>query len=102
MHLVQLLLPLYDNGGEELPRDHFDKVRHELTDRFGGVTAFLRAPAEGHWKDAGDVVARDEVVIVEVMVDRLDPAWWRDYRCDLESRFRQRELVVRACTIERL
>lgn len=102
MHLVQLLLPLRDNDGTPFPRASLDAVRHELTDRFGGVTAHLRAPAAGAWKDDEGDVARDDVVIVEVMADALDRAWWADYRRALESRFRQDEIVIRATPIERL
>lgn len=102
MHLVQLLLPLRDNEGKPVPRAMLDEVRHALTERFGGVTAHLRAPAAGAWKDGEGDVARDDVVIVEVMADEIDRAWWVDYRRALEARFRQDELVVRATPIERL
>lgn len=52
LHLVQILLPLFDNEGEAIPQLHFRRVAEELADRFGGLTAFTRAPAEGRWKDA--------------------------------------------------
>jgi hypothetical protein len=102
MHLVQLLLPLRDNEGNPFPREMLDGVRNQLTERFGGVTAHLRAPAAGAWKnDEGDV-DRDDVVIVEVVADDLDRAWWAAYRKTLESRFRQDEILIRATAIERL
>ena len=102
MHLVEILLPLRDNDGKPFPREMLDAVRHDLTERFGGVTAHLRAPAAGAWKDDDGDVARDDVVIVEVMDDDVDRAWWADYRRALESRFRQDEIVIRATPIERL
>ena len=40
MHLIQLFLPLYDNDGQAFAKPLFDTVRGELTERFGGVTAF--------------------------------------------------------------
>ena len=52
MHLVQILLPVYDNEGNELPQVEFRRVRSELSHRFGGLTAFTRAPAEGIWTGA--------------------------------------------------
>ncbi|MET0398000.1 MAG: hypothetical protein ABW277_14460 [Longimicrobiaceae bacterium] len=70
MHLVQILLPVRDNEGRAFGRDAFARVRGELTDRFGGVTAHLRSPAEGAWRDPGGEVDRDDVVILEVMVPR--------------------------------
>jgi hypothetical protein len=102
MHLVQLLLPLRDNEGVPFPRAAFDQVRAELTERYGGVTAYLRAPASGVWRDEGGEVARDEVVMVEVMVERLEQRWWAEYRRTLEERFRQAELVARALRYVRL
>lgn len=102
MYLVQLLLPLYDNANVRFPRETFDHVRQELTDRFGGVTAFLRSPGEGFWRIAENAINRDDVVIFEVMADQLDRSWWARYREDLERRFRQIELVIRASSIERL
>ena len=102
MHLVQLLLPLRDNDGAPFPRIVFEQVRAELTERYGGVTAYLRSPASGVWKDEEGEVARDEVVMVEVMVGRLERRWWADYRRVLEERFRQAELVVRALRMDRL
>jgi hypothetical protein len=99
--LVQILLPLRDPAGRPFPRAELDAVREELTERFGGVTAYLQAPASGAWEDAGRV-ERDEVVLVEVMVERLEPEWWRAYRHALEVRFAQDELVVRALPMERI
>ncbi|MEN1970825.1 hypothetical protein WCE34_00545 [Luteimonas sp. MJ204] len=102
MHLVQLFLPLHDGGGERFARALFDAVRAELTERFGGVTAFSRAPATGLWEDDDGEVQRDDVVLFEVMADHVDHAWWRHYRESLERRFRQDEVLVRATPVERL
>jgi hypothetical protein len=102
MYLVQLLVPIHDNTGVPFPRDQFERVRHELTEAFGGVTAFVRSPAQGFWKETGDELVRDDVVMYEVMTDAMDRDWWARYRQGLESRFRQREMVVRASQVERL
>ena len=102
MHLVQILLPLTDNSGRPLPHPEYARVRAELTERFGGLTAFTRAPAEGLWTDGGGQASRDEIVVFEVMVESLDAAWWGDYRRRLEARFRQEQIVVRAHAIRLL
>jgi len=99
--LVEILLPLLDNDGRPFGREAFARVREELIDRFGGLTAFTRSPAEGVW-DEGEGRSRDEIVIFEVMADELDRPWWREYRRALEVRFRQEEIVVRARAVERL
>jgi|SRR3954449_5278492 hypothetical protein len=102
MHLVQTLLPVVDETGQRFDEGVFETVRRELTHRFGGVTAFMRSPAVGLWKNPSGAIDRDEVVTVEVMVDGLDRQWWRSYRDDLARRFRQEALVVRAIAIESL
>lgn len=102
MHLVQIFLPLYDNAGDAFPRSLFDAVRADLTDVFGGVTAFVRSPASGAWEDDRGKVQRDELVLLEVMASRLDHGWWAGYRAQLEQRFRQDEVLVRAMRVERL
>jgi hypothetical protein len=101
MHLIQILLPLYDNEGSHFPQEAYRGVRTELAERFGGLTAFTRAPAEGLWTEDG-ATNHDEIVIFEVMVEALDRDWWRTYRRDLEARFRQDAIVVRAQAIEPL
>lgn len=102
MHLVQLLLPLYDNAGRPFPHAHFHDLREEMTRRFGGMTAYVRSPAEGAFQDARGDVLRDEIVIVEVMCGALDRGWWSSYRERLTALFEQQELVVRALPCERL
>jgi hypothetical protein len=44
MNLVEILLPVRDNAGATFPKSSFDLVKNELTDRFGGQTAFTRSP----------------------------------------------------------
>jgi len=80
----------------------FLSVRDLLAQRFGGVTAYTRAPATGLWKKETGEIDRDEVVAVEVMVDALDRDWWRSYGADLARAFRQKTIVVRAIAIEPL
>jgi hypothetical protein len=101
MHLVQILLPLADSDGQPFPRSDYARVRGELSDRFGGITSYSRAPAEGVWKEGGET-SRDDVVVFEVMAEDLDRPWWRTYRADLESRFRQDAIAARAVPIEML
>ena len=96
MYLVQILLPLYDNEGHEFEVREYVQLRGELADRFGGVTAYTRAPARGVWEDVAGETSRDDIVIFEVMIDTLDRAWWTEFRHTLERRFRQESLIVRA------
>lgn len=97
-----MLLPLYDNTGTKLAATLFDQVFDELTQEFGGVTAQVRAPAEGAWQPRGQDIHRDDVVLFEVMVADLDRAWWSRYRQALERRFRQEKLLLRTILVEEL
>ena len=101
-HLIQLLLPLRMRDGSEVPAALFAEVRGELTQRFGGVTAYSRSPATGLWKRTDAEVERDQVIMVEVVVDALDRDWWAQYREQLEQRFGQEEVHARALAIERI
>lgn len=100
--LVQILLPLYDNEQHPFPRHYYTKVGEILAEKFGGLTAYNRAPAEGLWKEGGDRTHRDDIVVYEVMTPRLNRAWWKRCRRELESLFRQQEIVIRASAVEML
>ncbi|PYE54156.1 hypothetical protein [Deinococcus yavapaiensis] len=102
MHLVQILLPLTDNLGRAFDAALYRNVRHELTERFGGLTAYSRSPASGLWKEDEQETVRDDVVVYEVMADDLDRRWWQTYREKLRMTFRQDTLIVRALEIELL
>jgi hypothetical protein len=95
VYLIQILLPLRDNEQHPFAHDEFDRVRRELTERYGGATFYARAPAVGLWKDEEGGVTRDEIVVAEVMARHQDREWWRLYRETLEHRFRQDQIVVR-------
>jgi hypothetical protein len=96
MYLIQILLPLYDNDRQPIPPGAFDLVRQELVNRFGGLTAYIRSPASGIWKENPHLTIQDEIVIYEIMVTTIDTFWWREYRNELSKRFRQEELIVRS------
>ena len=99
--MVEILLPVHDNQGRPFEESMFTRVREELTDRFGGATAFTRAPAQGTFDDRGQV-QRDDIVIFEVMTPTLDRRWWASYRERLQQHFAQDEIVIRCMRIERL
>jgi hypothetical protein len=100
LHLVEVLVPLYDNEGRRFAAAELERIRRELTDAFGGVTAHTRAPAEGAWEDDRGRVHHDDVIVVEVMVGELDRAWWASYRDELAKRLRQDTLLVRATGVD--
>ena len=97
LYLVELFLPLVDRKGERLPATLYRGVRTELVNKFGGLTAHLRAPAAGLWKPSKDArVERDVLVIYEVLTPGIREQWWSNYRRRLEKRFGQRKILIRA------
>jgi hypothetical protein len=101
MHVVEIFLPLNRPDGTPQPAEHFADLRRELVERFGGLTAFTRAPAEGLWADEADRVDRDRIVIFEVMADEIDRGWWNAFRERLERELDQEEVLIRASAVER-
>ena len=102
MFLVQLFLPLYDNHCQPYSSEEFETVQALLIDKFGGVTAYVRSPAKGLWKENDTKTVRDDIIIYEVMTEQLDEHWWRAYREDLCRKFKQEEMIVRANEVKLL
>ena len=101
MFLIGILLPLQNEGGEAFPAESYDRLAQRLTERFGGVTSFTRAPGEGRWKNHG-ATQHDEIVVIEIMAEQVDRPWWSQLRRDLMREFRQEDIVIRSQAIERL
>jgi hypothetical protein len=97
--LIQILLPLYDKEGKNFPAGFYTEIRKTLTEKFGGLTAYSRAPATGLWKENSEKVSRDDIIVYEVMVEHADEEWWNTYKKELELRFRQDELLIRSTDI---
>lgn len=93
--LVQLLLPLTKGNGVQVPSKYFDGIRRDLTRKFGGMTEYGRTPASGIWKDHNDKLKKDSIIVYEVMVDRIDPSYWKGVRKKLEKQFGQEQIIIR-------
>jgi hypothetical protein len=98
--LVQILLPRRIVGGTEARDADFAQTRAELVERYDGVTAYLRSPAQGAWTGPDGQVERDEVVMIEVVTDTFERAWWRAYAERLARRFQQDAIHIRALPAE--
>jgi hypothetical protein len=96
--LIEILLPV--TAGEEA-RQVVEDVTQTLTNKFGGATAFLRAPGDGAWKGQTGIIT-DQIIVVEVMAEAVEPEWWRIFRTELEIRLDQEEIVIRSHEIKRL
>lgn len=99
--VIEMFLPLQDNAGQVQPSALFEAVVKTLTEKFGGVTAYARAPAEGHWKE-GERTVTDNIAVFEIMVEEVDRGWWRRYKKELERLFKQDTILIRMTNSERL
>ena len=73
----------------------FETLKDELARQYGGVTAFVQAPAQGRWAPDGAIAAEEDIIIFEVMVEDLRADEWRARRRELEMRFDQERVVIR-------
>lgn len=94
MFLIEILLPSKHD-------DQHEAIRKMLTEKFGGLTAFSRTPAEGTWKNEGSV-ERDEIIVLEIMAKAIDPSWWKTFRNHLEESLGEEEIVIRYHGITRV
>ena len=101
MVLIQLLLPTSGArlAGADAP---LAETRRELTDQFSGLTAYVRSPAKGSWTASDGHTEEDEVVMVEIVTETFDRAWWRSYAATLAVRFDQESIHVRALPVDML
>ena len=101
MVLIQLLLPTTGvaGAGGVAP---LAQTRRELAERFNGLTAYLRSPAKGSWTAPDGHTEQDDVVMVEIVTETFDRAWWRAYAATLAVRFDQESIHVRAVPVDML
>ena len=97
MYLIQILLPVPARTPDQTT---LSKTREELADRFGGVTAYARTPAEGIWVSPEGTKERDTMLMVEVFTEGFDRVWWKAYSKTLAERFKQEEIHIRAIHAE--
>lgn len=98
--LFQILLPLYDNEGELFSNEMYKSIRLELTERFGGLTAYSRAPATGLWKDGDEELSVDKLLVYEVIADEFEKKFWKSFKEILKAQFKQEEIIIRYIDIE--
>ncbi|MCO6403387.1 hypothetical protein GTW10_07760, partial [Aurantimonas endophytica] len=94
MQIVEVFLPLDTGRGRPIEPEIIEEIIDGLAVRFGGATAFTRAPADGLWKQDA-AIQKDRIIVIEIMVDEIEDAWWKDYRAQLEAVFEQEEVLIR-------
>jgi hypothetical protein len=100
MVLIQLLLPVTTATSDPDADERVRQTRRELVDAFGGITAYLRTPAQGVWTSPQGDRESDAVVMVEIVTGHFDRTWWQPYAAALAARFDQEVIHVRALAVE--
>lgn len=98
---MQILLPLCNAEQQAFPPQKFERLARELTEKFGGLTSFMRTPGDGRWKN-GSATEHDDIVVIEVMTHDVDRDWWAGLRKRLAREFDQDEVIIRCQEIEPL
>ena len=98
--LIQIFLPRADNKGQPFPGDFFKRISLELNECFGGVTIYQQTPVTGLWKDDEQDTVKDELIIYEVMAEKMDPDFWEPFRKKLEHQLRQESILIRSYQIQ--
>jgi hypothetical protein len=101
MVLIQLLLPLTSVGSADVTV-MLAQTQRELVDAFGGVTAYFQTPAHGVWTSPEGYREEDRVVMIEIVAQTFDRAWWQAHVERLRNRFVQDAIHVRATAVELL
>ncbi len=96
-YLVQILLPM----SPQSDKAKYQQLAQELTSRFGGVTSFIRAPAEGRWS-TGATTELDDIAVIEVMTESVEREYWAGLRQRLEQAFDQDEIIIRCQSLDLL
>ena len=76
----------------------YQTVRDELTERYDGVTA----PPGRLPNETKAARIQDDIIVYEVMMEKVNRDGWKQYRVSLERTFRQEEIVVRAIAFDKL
>ncbi|RFS17727.1 hypothetical protein [Emticicia sp. C21] len=101
MYQIEILLPLADNKDKPFKSEYFEQVQQHLTEKFGGLTAFTRTPAEGLWKQSkGSKATHDDIIIFEVLTPTIKKGWWQDYKEELKVIFRQEDIIIKVMKME--
>ena len=97
MYLIEILLPLCDNDGHPFAQDLSNRARRAYG-TYDGVTA----PPGRLPNETKAARIQDDIIVYEVMMEKVNRDGWKQYRVSLERTFRQEEIVVRAIAFDKL
>lgn len=72
----------------------YKAIRLELTERFGGMTAYSHSSATGLWKNDDEELTVDKVIVYEVIADGHEKKFWKSFKEILKAQFKQGDMVI--------
>lgn len=102
MKCIELFIPLFNKNGKAFAKKKYKWLRVLLTDKFGGLTIYARAPAEGFWQEKAERTVNDKMIIYEVLVPAIDKVFWQELKLNLLKKFAQDEILIRVTDISLL
>jgi hypothetical protein len=101
MVLIQLLLPTNAAAAAD-GLAPLAATRRELAKAIQGPHGVCAIPCEGSWTAPDGHTEEDDIVMVEIVTEIFDRAWWRTYAATLAARFDQERIHVRAVPVDML
>lgn len=93
--LIQLFLPTTAENGKAFPGTYFHAVKQKLSKKFDSLSVYLKSPVIEHIKDDGPTLAKDTVLVYEVVSDSVETDYWSQYQQFLQKQFKQDDIVIR-------
>jgi inorganic pyrophosphatase len=97
--LIQLFLPVVDRDGRPFPKKFFDQVKKKLAEKFDGLSVYTNSVADGYWKNDTNSIEKDQLLVYEVMANKIDLNYWAKLKASLEKQFKQELVVVRCLSM---
>jgi len=97
---VEILLPLFDNEGNEVDKSKFFYIRKELAAEFKGCT--FMSPTQGMWIDREEEEYIDANVGFYVLAPNTEKStnFFKAYKAILKERFNQLDVLMTYYPVE--
>ncbi len=93
--LIQLFLPTTSENGKAFPGTYFHAVKQKLGKKFDSLSVYLKSPLIGNIKNDEPTLAKDTVLVYEVISDTVETDYWSQYQQFLQKQFKQDYIVIR-------
>src|SRR6476646_2846574 len=90
MKIASIILPLIDNNGDDLFREH-QSLKHALLATWGGYTSYETI---GGWKGANGMVEGEKAIRYDVAMDRADVCAFREMAIEVCRNAAQEAVMI--------